>query len=310
MVNRCCTVIMTFLLLLACCRLQAEDSIREAVHHDSGAINKGRLAATLAVQGALYLGSFAGLYFAWYKQYPQSSFHFFNDIPEWEQMDKFGHMTSSYYLSRLAYESYRWTGIADKKAALFGGIASFAYMLNIEILDGFSSGWGFSPGDFTANSIGCALFVAQQLGWREQRFNLKYSCHPTDYAKINPKLLGNNLIEQMLKDYNGMTFWLSGNISAFLPKHSRFPKWLNVAVGYGAQGMTGARYNKPLQEGSDSPEERYRQFYLSVDVDLTRIPTRSKFLKGLFTVISFVKIPAPALEVNTKGSVKFHPFYF
>lgn len=310
MANRYCTVIMAFLLLLACCRLQAQDSIREAAHHDSGTIYKGRLAATLAVQGTLYLGSFAGLYFAWYKQYSQSSFHFFNDIPEWEQMDKFGHMTSSYYLSRLAYGSYRWSGIADKKAALFGGIASFAYMLNIEILDGFSSGWGFSPGDFTANSIGCALFVAQQLGWKEQRFNLKYSCHPTDYPKINPKLLGDNLIEQMLKDYNGMTFWLSGNISAFLPKHSRFPKWLNVAVGYGAQGMTGAKYNMPPQEGSDSPEERYRQFYLSVDVDLTRIPTRSKFLKGLFTVISFVKIPAPALEVNTKGSVKFHPFYF
>ena len=105
----------------------------------------------------------------------------------------------------------------------------------------------------------------------------------------------------MVKDYNGMTFWLSGNISSFLPDKSKFPKWINISIGYGAEGMTSA---------NSSMFERYRQFYLSMDVDLTRIKTRSKFLRGLFTVVNFIKVPFPALEFNTLGQVKFHYLYF
>lgn len=293
------------------CRVTGQDPRADSVMNDSITIDKGRLIGVLCVQGTLYFASFGGLYIAWYKNYPQSTFHFFNDNPEWLQLDKFGHLTSSYYLSRLAYSSYRWSGMDRKKSIWLGGALGFAYMLNIEILDGFSSGWGFSPGDLTANTLGCALFIGQQLGWDEQRFNMKYSYHPTDYPDSNPNLLGNNLIQKMLKDYNGMTFWLSGNISSFLPEKSKFPRWINVAIGYGAEGMTGALNNIPTADGSpDGQPERYRKFFLSVDVDLTRIRTRSKFLKGLFTVFSFVKIPAPALEINTLGEVKFHALYF
>ena len=286
-------------------------SAHDTLAPDSANIHKGRLTATLAVQGSLYLASFGGLYVAWYKNYPQSSFHLFDDTDEWLQMDKLGHITSTYYISRLAYSTYRWSGLTRKSSVWLGGALSFAYMLNIEILDGFSSGWGFSPGDLAANTIGCALFISQQLIWDEQRFNIKYSFHPTDYPETNPELLGNNLIQKMLKDYNGMTFWLSGNISAFLPEKARFPRWLNIAIGYGAEGMTGA-YANCTHNGScaDLSPERCRKFFLSMDVDLTRIPTQSKVLRGLFMLFSFIKIPSPALEFNTLGEVKFHPFYF
>jgi hypothetical protein len=115
----------------------------------------------------------------------------------------------------------------------------------------------------------------------------------------------------MLKDYNGQSYWISGNISSFLPKGARFPKWLNIAVGYGAEGMTSATNNPADKAGAATPEfDRYRKFYLSIDVDLTRIPTKSAFLRGLFTVLSFIKLPAPALEYNTLGQFKFYPIYF
>ncbi|MEI6455272.1 MAG: DUF2279 domain-containing protein [bacterium] len=283
----------------------------DSLKKDSATIHKGRLTGVLTAQGALYIASLAGLYYAWYKDYPQSSFHFFNDNKEWMQMDKFGHATSSYYFSRICYESYKWSGFSNSTSAWLGGAISFAYMLNIELLDAFSAGWGFSPGDLTANTIGCAIFVVQQLTWKEQRFFIKYSYHPTQYPQYRPDLLGNNLIQKMVKDYNGMSFWLSGNISSFLPKKSKFPKWLNIAFGYGAEGMTGASENSTEFHGKSIPPfVRYRKFLLSIDVDLTRIPTRSKFLKGLFTIISFLKIPAPAIEYNTLGQFKFHPFYF
>ena len=282
-----------------------------SINPDTSGIRAGRLTGVLAAQGALYVASLAGLYFAWYKDYPQSSFHLFNDNGEWMQVDKCGHAITSYYISRIGYSTYRWSGVNEKSSAWYGGLLGFVYMLNIEILDGFSSEWGFSLGDFTANTLGSMIFIGQQLAWHEQRFSLKYSFHQTKYAQYRPDLMGDNLIQNMIKDYNGHSYWISGNISSFLPEESKFPRWLNVAVGYGAEGMTGAFNNSSDQNGQPIPQfPRYRKFFLSVDIDLTRIRTKSKVLKGIFTVLSFIKIPAPALEYNTLGQFKAHAFYY
>ena len=289
--------------------LQAQPS--DTAAQAAGGISKGRLTGVLVAQGTLYVASLTGLYFAWYQSYPQSTFHLFNDNGEWMQVDKCGHATTAFYISRIGYSSYRWAGVGEKASAWYGGLLGFAYMLNIEILDGFSSQWGFSPGDFTANTIGSMLFVSQQLLWHEQRFSLKYSFHQTQYAQYRPNLLGDNLIQNMIKDYNGHSYRLSGNISSFLPEGTRFPRWLNVAVGYGAEGMTGAFSNPANENGEPIPLfPRYRKFFLSVDVDLTRIRTRSKVLRQIFTVLSFIKIPAPALEYNTLGQFRMRPFYY
>ena len=301
--------ILLFTALIFSMAVQSQDS---AVYHslkaDSAGIHKGRLIGVLSVQGTLYLGSLNGLYYAWYKGYPQSSFHLFNDNNEWLQMDKCGHATSAYYESMIFYHSYRWAGLGNTASAWYGGLLAMAYQLNIEILDGFSSAWGFSIGDFTANTLGAALFVSQQLIWKEQRFRLKYSFHQTTYPVYRPDLLGTNVAYQILKDYNGMSFWLSGNISSFLPKGKRFPRWLNIAFGYGAGGMTGANVNN--NNPSIPYQARYRRFMLSVDVDLTRIPTHSKVLKVVFTVLSIIKIPAPAIEYNSLGNFRFYPLYY
>jgi hypothetical protein len=309
------SVVIGLLLILTCSYVfpQPENKPDTLVTQkkDIAVLHPGRLAAVLSVQGALYLGSLAGLYFAWYKNYPQSSFHFFNDNDEWLQMDKCGHVTTAYYISMIGYNSYRWAGVSPNASAIYGSLLGLAYMLNIEILDGFSAEWGFSPGDFTANTVGCLIFMGQQLGWKEQRFVLKYSFHQTKYASYNPDQLGDNLIQTMIKDYNGQTYWLSGNIASFLPKTSRFPKWINIAFGYGAKGMTGAVSNPDSVNHKAIPHyDRYRQFYLSMDADLTRIPTHSKALKAIFTILSFIKIPFPAVEYNSLGQFKFHPFYF
>ena len=47
--------------------------------------------------------SYFGLYNLWYKNYPQTSFHFFNDIEEWNYMDKAGHIYSSYQVARKSH---------------------------------------------------------------------------------------------------------------------------------------------------------------------------------------------------------------
>jgi hypothetical protein len=93
-------------------------------------------------------------------------------------------------------------------------------------------------------------------------------------------------------------------------QHTRFPKWLNLAAGYGAEGMTGASSNPSEVNGVPVPySERYRQFYIAPDIDLSRIPVKSKTLKLILKTVGFIKIPMPALEFNKNG-VKFHPLYF
>jgi hypothetical protein len=198
-----------------------------------------------------------------------------------------------------------WAGVSKKNQLIYGATLGFTFLTAVEILDGYSEQWGASLGDVLANAAGTGLLVGQELLWNEQRISVKYSFHQTKYAKQRPGTLGENFLQQTLKDYNGQTYWLSANIWSF-NKKSNFPKWLNIAFGYGADGMlfgSNSIENSLLQDP-------YRQFYLSLDADLTKINTNSKFLKTIFSVVNFIKIPAPALEFNTKNGIKFHYLYF
>ena len=252
-----------------------------------------RLGITLGAESGVAAAGLTGLYFAWYRGYNTGKFHFFNDIHEWCGMDKFGHAFSTCYIGSLAYKTARWSGMNKGNALVYGTVLPWSFMLGIEILDGFSDGWGFSAFDVMANTVGSAVFLTQQILWNEQRFSLKYSYFPSPYPKQNPGLLGANFAERMLKDYNGQTYWLSCNLNSFI-KSKRFPNWINVCVGYSANGMINAENNP----------NAYSQFYLSLDVDLTKIPTKSKFLKSLFTVLNCFKAPFLALEVNNNPQGK------
>src|SRR6185436_17981330 len=204
-----------------------------------------------------------------------------------------------------------WAGIKSRKALWYGAGAGLVFHTPLEVFDGFSSQWGFSGADMVSNFAGTGIFVGQQLAWNEQRIVLKYSFHQTKYAAYRPSLLGSNLPENALKDYNGQTYWICVNPYSFVKTTSHFPKWLSIALGYGAEGMTGGHSNPEFDEGIPVPQfRRYRQFYLAVDIDVARIETRSKFLSAVFKAINAIHLPAPAIEFNSGGSAKFYPFYF
>jgi len=252
-----------------------------------------------------------GLNELWYKDYPRSSFHTFNDNGEWLQMDKAGHAITSYYIGVLGVDLMKWTGVKDNRAVWYGGMLGTVYQSSIEILDGFSSQWGFSWGDLAANTLGSASVVSQELLWKEQRIILKYSFHTTGYSAYRPDLLGKSLPEKMLKDYNGQTYWLSGNIASFIKKENHFPKWINVAIGYGANGMIGGKSNPTVDDnGNPYPHfTRQRQYYFALDADLSKIKTNIRWFKIITKTFGFIKIPAPALSF-TGSKINFHPLYF
>lgn len=268
----------------------------------------------LGTEATLYAASMTGLYFAWYADYPQSSFHFYNDNAEWQQMDKIGHATTSYLVGSFGYEFLRDAGLDEKRSIWYGGTLGLAFLTTVEVFDGFSSGWGFSWGDMIANTLGAGLFIGQQALWHEQRITLKYSFHTTHFPDYRPDLLGENFIQQTIKDYNGQTYWASFNIkSMFCNKESKFPAWLNFAFGYGASGMVSAFDNQSytFQGTPTSPLfDRQSRFLFSLDVDFTKIPTNNKVLKYTFKVLNIFKVPFPTIEYSSVNGWGWYWMYF
>ncbi len=259
-----------------------------------------------------YSSLMVGLNELWYKDYPTSKFHFFNDNQQWLQMDKIGHAFSCYYEGLAGIRMMKWAGFNHKQSTIIGGSYGLFVQTGIEVLDGFSEAWGASSGDMIANISGTALVVIQGLYWDEQKLLLKYSYSPTKYPDFRPELLGSSLSEQILKDYNGQTYWLSCNIHSIFPE-KKFPNWLNIAFGYGAQGMVGGNDNIFERENAIydySFLSRNRQFYISPDIDLSKLKIDNKLLKSFIIVINCIKFPMPALEYHTNRGFVGHWMMF
>lgn len=282
---------------------------------DSTQINYNlRKKIVLGGNAIAYTGTMLGLYNLWYKQYPLEKFHFFNDNKEWLQMDKVGHSFSCYYEGVAGIEMMKWAGYSKKQYSIIGGSYGFLIQTGVEVLDGFSAGWGASVGDIAANTFGASLAISQSLAWDEQRIWMKYSYSASPYAQVRPNVLGSNFPERVLKDYNGHTQWLSANVNSFLKEDTKWPKWLNIAVGYGADGMVGGHDNTYTIDGvyydKTAVYTRARQFYLSPDIDLTRIPVHKKGLRTALIMLNCLKFPMPALEYHTNEGMKAHWIHY
>ncbi len=278
---------------------------------DSSVVDNKRLSWLVGGKTVALAGTMILLDQMWYSNYPRTSFHFFNDNKHWKQMDKLGHVASAYHFSAASAATFRWAGLSNRQSALYGSITGTLFLTTIEILDGFSKEWGFSWGDQAANFSGSGLFYLQQVAWKSQKVKVRYSYTSSGLPEYRPDLLGKNLAEHMLKDYNGMTFWLSANMNMFSQKREIFPPWLNMAIGYSANGMLGSVENPSEHNGQPLPEmQRYRQWFLAPDIDFSQIDTDSRFLTILFKAFDFVKFPAPALEYNRKYGWRVHLVYF
>ena len=294
-----------FIWLLVFSKFSLAQSQFDLFFKPSDSLHIPRKNTIILAEATTATAALVGLHQLWYADYEKSRFHTINDNNEWLQMDKLGHVFSSYQMGRMGAGLLHWSGVSKKDQLIYGSTLGFAFLTVVEVFDGYSQEWGFSWGDVLANVSGTALYTGQELLWDEQRILLKFSFHQTRYAEQNPDKLGDGFLENVLKDYNGQTYWLSANLQAFF-KESKLPKWLNVAFGYGADGMLTGMNNTDNELLAD--DSRFRQYYLSLDVDLSRIKTKSNVLKAIFSTLNFVKIPLPTLEFSKKRCV-FHLFY-
>ena len=303
---------------------------------------KPRLWAAVGTGTAIYGTALVWMHHSWVDNNPSEHFHTINDFGDWNQMDKMGHWLLSYNQSRWLYAGVRWAGVRPRTSAWLGFAGSQLIMSSLEMFDGYASQWGFSWSDVGFNLLGSGMFVAQEIGWGEQRIAMKVSAWPKTYPSqpiypVSPAgsdgsttlqqrsdaLYGAGLVSLFLKNYNATTVWVSVNPRSFLPGRAAWlPRWLNVAAGMGADNLFAGRgYEWKANLNCTGPDcdvyaldpDRYprtRQFYLSLDVDLTRLGIRNRFLRMLAGAVNIIKVPAPALEITDRGAVRFHPLFF
>ncbi|MBO0950461.1 DUF2279 domain-containing protein [Fibrella forsythiae] len=282
-----------------------------AVTPGEAGINQGRFIGVVVGTAAFYTVTLLLLRKQWYKK--KMPFHMFNDNREWLQMDKVGHTATAYCMSRGGYELMRWSGVNERASILTGGLLALLFQTTLEVYDGHAEGWGFSKGDMVANVAGTALFMGQQFSAGQQIVSMKYGFRKTIYPPFRPNLLGKTTGQQMLKDYNGQQYWLSVNLASAVPVGPDFPRWLNLDVGYSGSGMTGGHENPPMTDGDGKAIafKRFRQFFVSPDVDLSRInqpnPLQPLPWQRFVGTVQFFKIAAPSLEYNSVKGLRFHP---
>ena len=273
-------------------------------------LNRRKLHTAIASETVFYAAGISYLRFVWYKDKERVPFHFYDDAKGFNQIDKFGHVYGAYVESYIGYHWLRAAGVSRNKALIYGGGLGFVLQAPIEVFDGLYEGWGFSWSDMAANAAGSGIVVGNELLFGEQLVKYKFSFSPSPYREMAHGYLGDNVLESLLLDYNAHTYWLSLPANRLFLK-DKLPPWFSLAVGYSANGMFGEFENKRYYRGLPiPPTERYRQFLLSADIDWTRIPTRSKFLRALFTGMTFIKLPFPALEFNNKGQWKGYGVYY
>lgn len=305
------TLVCTLLILCFGFREMKAQSGAQQFFTPATSLNKGRVIGVSIGTGVLYGLSMYFLYRAWYKGHARSKFHFFNDNREWLLMDKLGHASAGYNIGRGYYDLMRWSGMDNTQSALIGAGVGLVFLTSIEIFDGYSDGWGFSWGDMAANLAGAGLFFGQQYGWQDQKISMKIGWRKSIYAGYRPNLLGKSISQQMLKDYNGQQAWLSFNIASIIPVGPDFPRWLNFAVGFSGNGMIGGHKNPDKRDeyGRYVKFERYRQYYIGLDIDLPRVPTNLRGISTFAHAIQFIKIPSPSLEFNRVQKVRFNPIF-
>lgn len=281
-----------------------------AVDSDTLALNSKKqklhntLVTSLAVTSATT--SLIGLNTLWYKDYPRSEFHFFNDSKEWMQMDKFGHAFTSYQVGKNFYNTLQTNDSNRNKNIFIGGASGLIYLTGIEILDGKSSQWGFSKSDMLANTFGYFLFTSQEFFLQQQFISMKFSYQKSAFADLRPETFGRNFQQRLLKDYNGQTYWFSAPLSLNRANTKRFTKWLCISFGYSIDENVYADNNI----NSVNNFHATREFFFSFDADLNRIEWRRKWMKKIASVISFIKIPSPTIGIRSDGKVKLYPVYF
>lgn len=226
-------------------------------------------------------------------------------------VDKFGHFFGGYGTSYVLSEALQTAGVSWETSTILGSILGLSYMTYIEILDGYSLDFGFSPSDFYADVLGAGFFLAQHYFPVLQNFSPKF-----EY--VNPPWLGEENRkphDSFIDNYSAQSFWWAVNIRNLFGGVVKeyVPEWMQLSFGYAAYSMCSPGSDKwtcdPLKS---EPVSEWvwgnRRFIVALDYDLVKLlPDGPPFWNWLKQGLNLFKLPAPAIEFGK--STKFYILY-
>ncbi len=210
-------------------------------------------------------------------------FKFAEDPYYARDVDKLSHIYTANLISVSSAKFYEWSGMNPTLALVVGSSSAIAYETYIEINDGLSPNWGYDWGDMAGNFIGALFPIAQRFVKPLRSFNIKWSFEP---SWINKKLRN---YPDLLDDYTSMKFWLTISPHDLLPKKIAryYPAFLGFGLGINLQNASHAT----------GATNAYREYYLAFDIDVTKLPGNTEFLKKMKEVLNFYHIPMPGVKL-------------
>ncbi len=243
-------------------------------------VNTNKLLLVSGISAGTFVYAYGVQNNMWWKGEP-AKFHT-NWQKDWTYAlgsDKLGHFFFGSLVSTIYKNAFRWIGFTPQHSYLYAGLFTLSYQTFLEIRDGFSKQYGFSWGDFAANSFGAMYPYLQNNYPALENFNLKISYFPSNRFK-------NDSNAYIMDDYESTYHWLSIDIDKLLPPEWRkyFPSFINIAIGHSVNGL-------------DNLPQANHEFYIGLDWDLTSIQTKSDFLNSLFEILGKYHLPAPTVKI-------------
>lgn len=260
----------------------------------------------LAVVGGVTTFTYGYVYYymktkAWWKETPVP-FHFDQGRDKVYALkhDKLGHFFVGSFVSDRMGTLLEWSGYSKERAVVYGAIWSTVTQFVVEIKDAYAPTYGFSWRDAAYGSVG-SLYPYLRLKSRFFRnTELKFSYFPREYGPIIDPVQRKRSATWH-DDYINQTYWFSMNMKTHIGflRNSKFPDWLNLALGVS------------LDQNTDGYGKGNRQWYLSLDIDTKRLLRPKKiWAKTVVNSLAYIKIPAPAIQFGRNVPFKLYPFYF
>jgi hypothetical protein len=279
----------TLIILLATTRVSAQVyGTQEVDQKDTTSVPRILVASTvpaLSLGAALYQN-----YVTFVKNGSDVPFHLY-DSPYSLHADKFGHALFSDFSADIIRTSYVLAGLTPKRAAWIGASVSLLTEFIVEFEDGFKATegpngeeyFGFSFGDIAADLTGASLPLLKTYFPEVRRFDLKMSLWPSHAYRAG-------YYDNIFHDYESQVHWGSFEVHDLIG--GGWPKWLNVAVGYGIENTS-----KPAR-AQNLP--RSGQIYLALDLNPRGLGLEGTAWETVAQVLSHIRINSPALQVTPR----------
>lgn len=199
--------------------------------------------------------------------------------------DKLGHGFSTYLGTRLLVRAYQEVGLGAERSIERAAVVSLATLMGVEVLDGFSKRFRFSPEDAAMNLSGVGLaWLLETHPELDRKLDFRVLYRRSNEARATG-------IHDPIEDYSGQTYLLAVKGAGF-DALAKVPaaRYLELVMGYGTRGY------RPGLAGV----EPSRHFYAGVGVNLAELldlavfearQPRSRTQRVTHGILEYLQVP-------------------